>query len=1316
MKKLLVLLTLLLLVQCSAIANEYQDVGVPISTIYTPKEHNQAVQVWYAEQLSNGNMLFAGTNGLALFDGANWRFAATPNNNRIRHFSVGQQQKIYTGTFEQIGWFEIDNLGELNFSQIDTSAMNAPMGEIWSVNSNAHQVIYSATQQLLSWNGKELKKVKGVKGAYLRVFNLDDQLIYCDRKLAECYRISNDSQPEAISLGWKIPQNAHIVALFRTQKGEIIALARNQGLLMLQQNRFEPIKNASSLLNKNLLSITQSPDGYYYATSTTKGLFILNHNFQLVRIFTQQDGIGSNTLYSVTLDAQNNVWLMGAPTIAVFPEPHLMSEFSTDDNTKDVETLLNLNGDIYLTGTGIYQLTNISSLSAPRFKKVENFEQVVWDMEEVDSQVLASSETAVFAFEKSAQGLQDPKPILQGRYFVDLVKHPNKNLVYAAADEGLFRLEKTNDQWHSVLVQGLNSQIGYVDLHPNNTDSLWASSHSQTLFNIESINALGVAESITLYDNDKYGLGNDHIVPFAMDTGMFIGTENGLLTVDEKASPPFKFEQWLPQQLNTESKNVFLLDQDEKGRIWYQAGVDTGLAYKNSEGKWQANETQFAPFVTQGTRGIFYHQNAVWFANTGGTIYRFSEHAFTTTSPVANVNIGYAKDINSQKLFSIGNKQILNPIARTENSLRIGFSLPDYTVPSANQFRTRLIGGENDYWTPWSSETHKDFPLLYGGSYVLEIEAKDPWQRESRTSLSFAIPHPWYFSVWAWLSYFFVAITLIIVSVIYGRRMRIKHLQTINQQLEAAVNERTRQLTEQQAAKDRFFANVAHEFRTPLTLINEPLKLLAEQHTKDLSSTGKQLIDTAKFNANKMLSLVGEVLDINRLEAGKMPLRVAKYELQPMLENNVRNFQPWAQQHGQQIEFISSPQVGSVYFDHEKIDKCVANLLSNAIKYSGDNSHITVSTVATAERVGIKVSDNGVGITEYEQTHIFERFFQTAGSESISSPGTGIGLALVKEIMQLHQGSIDLTASTNQGCQFTLWLKTGHVHFLPQQLVEPISVEPQQNIKPILTNNEEVDSGRTTVLIIDDNEELRHFISMRFQGLYRTLLAKDGIEGYQKTLAELPDLVISDVNMPNMNGLTLTKKIKSTLETQEIPVILLTAKSTKAETVAGLDAGADDYVVKPFDSAELLMRVNAIIKSRKLIRQQAIAKALLKDKTALPVNDFVEKLNKLILENISDPEYSVESLAADMFVSRETLARNCKKHLQMSPLTYMRKLRMDKAELLLLEQQLKISEVAYYLGYESLSYFTKLFKKHTGVTPSIFIAQSQNKSGLTESG
>ena len=374
----------------------------------------------------------------------------------------------------------------------------------------------------------------------------------------------------------------------------------------------------------------------------------------------------------------------------------------------------------------------------------------------------------------------------------------------------------------------------------------------------------------------------------------------------------------------------------------------------------------------------------MWYALENGAVYRLDMARLQTLPTTAELHIRQINDINTDKAIYGGlARQLFSELDQQSNNIRIMFALSDNSNNNKTLYRYRLIGSHNEHWSTWSTETQKDFTELRGANYRFELEAKDGWGRVVANQLAFKVLPPWYLSRTAWLMYLISAISLLFLSGWLTQRWRTRQLKQQNWLLEQTVELRTqevrakvKQLREQQALKDRFFSNVSHEFRTPLTLTIGPLETILTEHKQDINQPVRSLTNMALNNASKMLTLIGQVLDLNRLEVGKLPLRVSQYDLAELLRSLQQRFSSWAQQENQTLVCENCAEPLLLYFDQDQIEKCVANLLSNAIKYSGKGSSIRIKLINDSTSVTVQVIDNGKGISEAATSKVFERFYQ----------------------------------------------------------------------------------------------------------------------------------------------------------------------------------------------------------------------------------------------------------------------------------------------------------------------------------------------------
>lgn len=515
--------------------------------------------------------------------------------------------------------------------------------------------------------------------------------------------------------------------------------------------------------------------------------------------------------------------------------------------------------------------------------------------------------------------------------------------------------------------------------------------------------------------------------------------------------------------------------------------------------------------------------------------------------------------------------------------------------------------------------------------------------------------------------------------------------------------------------RSRFFTNVSHEFRTPLTLILGPLKDLLSSHSEDPEH--KQSYELMKRNGEKLLGLVNQLLDLAKLESGALPLQVSEENLNTSLKTIAASFDSWAEHKNIAFHVDISDTIGTGWFDGDALEKINNNLLSNAFKFTPENGTVLFkaslidSTHSEGECVEIEVKDTGKGISGPELDKIFDRFYQSDVSNHNTKTGTGIGLALVKELTELHHGTISVDSKVSQGTSFTLILPITKAQFEAKEIVSAHSGKTPVKHPEIAFSYQspEVLTDRPTkknlplLLIVEDNDDVRHYIKKQLHQEYNIQEATNGSEGFKIAERTVPDLIISDVMMPDMDGLSLCKKLKEDEKTSHIPVILLTALASQASKVEGIETGADAYVVKPFDKKELTARIKNLITQRKKLREKYSRHLTLQPK-ALAVTStderFLERLLVLIEERLDDSSFSVEVLAREIGMSRTQLFRKMRALINQSPQDFVRDFRLKRAAQLLQNKAGNVSEVAYQVGFNNLSYFTKRFKELFGQTPS----------------
>ncbi|MGX5175301.1 ATP-binding protein [Aliikangiella sp. IMCC44653] len=1321
-----------LLVFCLAISSpilssNYAEIGIPLAEVFDQKTHKGTGQNWWLTEGKNG-LIYSGTgNGLTEWDGEKWRYYPTPNKTLIRSLTQWKDGRIYVGTTDDIGFYDHNQQGVLTYQSLltDWSPEKRSFGQIWAIASNQHGVIFVSRKLVLFWDGKSVKQIQQAAPGIHRIFAVNDGFIYKAKEDPHLYKIS--PQLNVVKTDWLLPKSAVPRLITLNHQKKLVVITSRDGIFQQSSNSNKlELRVQSSSFDKKVrfYHAIKASDGYYYLATLSHGLFILDKNLQPVKQYTEDHGLGSNKIYSLLEDSQGNIWLSGAPNIVKMVPPHKISQYQSDQKIMLPNKIGLLQQKVAIAAHGLFQLEPAADPLAPAvFKKLTTSYGAKWDFLEYQGHLIHAGEQGIFA-QKYDSGKLDEKLQKLGTAFVarDLHIDPVSQRLFAATLDGILLIDYQQGEWRSQKLAELEDEIRILSIDKQGV--VWAGTETQELYRIENAqfpNKPPIIKKFTSAD----GLGANDVVPHYLSSGLVIGSNDGLLDYAADRDPPLKSVANYPALFTKKGNAVRHLYEDHKQRIWYNIGEHSGFIERRENGEWHTNEQIFKSLPKNGYRGVITTgDNIAWFLSTSGNIYRLDVELLASLPAKGWLNIRSVETLDSeQTLITAHSSSTPFQLTQANNSIRISYALAENTNANPAMYRHKLIGSKQEEWSRWLYEQHKDYTELSGADYRFVLQSKDGWGRISTTELPFAVQPPWYLSGLALFVYALILALLLGLSGWITQRLRTKKLAKLNQELEQRVALRTsevkakvEQLKQQQILKDRFFSNVSHEFRTPLTLTIMPLQDLLSQKP-NLEEEISFPVETALRNSRKMLDLIGQVLDINRLESGQFPLNINQYDIAELVNRVTKRFVPWAEQHQQTICCKNVADPNLVYCDQDQIDKCVGNLISNAIKYSGAGSEIKVQLVedSASERVGIQVSDNGVGVSQQAEQKIFERFYQEKQSEEISEPGTGIGLSLVKELIALHQGEVELINQPGQGCSFILWLRKGYEHFgekintrfhSSNELViksEKSYSLPAQLVSSENNNAQSIDQDKediTTLLIVDDNSELRHFIALRLSSYYRIIQASNGQEGLSRAKSELPDLIISDIMMPIKDGLQMVQELKACPSTSFIPIILLTAKSTKRETVEGIQTGADDYLTKPFDTAELIVRAAGIINSRKKLKRKIkleIAQAQQSCNQEIP---FEVRLRAAIESQITEPEFSIDELARSLALSRRSLSRKCQQELNQSVGKFITQVRMQNAFELIEGTNHSVSEIAYAVGYESLAYFSRAFKKHFGIPPS----------------
>ncbi|NJX14441.1 hybrid sensor histidine kinase/response regulator transcription factor [Tamlana crocina] len=839
---------------------------------------------------------------------------------------------------------------------------------------------------------------------------------------------------------------------------------------------------------------------------------------------------------------------------------------------------------------------------------------------------------------------------------------------------------------------------------------------------------------------DSTTLSNDYILDLyqTKDGTLYIGTSGGGLNrlnttqADQLEFAHYTIENGLPSNV------VYQIREDLQGNIWLmharkisKLNPKTGeIIYFEKRDGFNVDEFRDSAmaFTSSGMMFCGGVNGFTFFQPNSLTVNMLPPQVAITDFKLFNESVDVGKEINGHVVLKKDineTKEIKLPFYL--NSFEFAFSSMHFSNPEKNRYRFFLEGFEDKPQTSKGGDRRfASYTNVPPGTYAFKVygaNSSGVWN-EIPKKIDIIITPPWYLTPPAIL--FFVVAGLTVIYIIF--KVRWNQIKLKNKlKLESALHEKSLEINQM---KLRFFTNISHELRTPLTLIIGPLQQIMEgsNDTEYL----QRLNNIMYKNSTRLLRLINQLLDFRKVESGEVNLIVEEGDLVEFAKEIYDAFHEIADE--RRIDFIFIPHQNNIpaWFDNDKVEKILYNLLSNAFKFTPPNRKVKL--VINKERQGekefaiIKVIDEGVGIENEELPSLFERFYQAKTESNTIQTGSGLGLAYTKRLVEIHKGSIEISSEVNKGtiCTVSIPLskmayedtaileerpKQHHFNFVKNEIkdLRDVTAEGKKNSQVIRHSSE-----TPTILIVEDNKDLQEYLSNYFSKFYHVLCANNGQEGLDSAAKNNPDLIITDLMMNNMNGIEMCKILKNDIKTSHIPVIILTAKSGLENEKEGLETGADEFVLKPFNIEVLRLRVGNILKTKKQWAEKFKTKptsSTWKELSNKLDKEFLKKCLKIVKKNIDNTDYSVEQFAMDIGMSRSALHLKIKSITGQSTSEFMRTIRIKRASNLIKSGKYSITEVVFMVGFSDPKYFRTCFKKQFGQTPTEYINSYKRQAG-----
>ncbi len=1064
-------------------------------------------------------------------------------------------------------------------------------------------------------------------------------------------------------------------------RGGLFLYSEESGECHLYRNNQQ---ESRSLSNNSILSLFRDAQGETWI-GTRGGLNLLAKSKQVFHNYTSLVGdnryLNSSIVYAFWIDPQGKIWIGTEDGgINIYdPEKKKYEYLTTDPSTPHpisqncIKAFLpdedgNLWVGTYMGGIDVIDLET---------RKVKNYR---FDPDEAGS--LASNQVW------------------------DLC-HDFRGDIWVATSRGVDRYDRLSDKF--VHYTQLNGEERIAWIEPDSNGNLWMGSDNEVLvYNIRQ-------NMVQRYFEHSRCMYED------LDQRIWIATNDRGIALYSDSEGPLKY---YTEENGLSNNQALCILEDGKRNLW--------ISTSNGLSKFDPKKEIFQNYSSKDGLGNNQFCYGAAYRTIDGNLLFGTVAGFNMFDPseIAGIDSDVPLVFTDLKIFNRsvpigqGKKPVLEQSISETDHLVLSYQQDVFTlefaalnyVNSENNLYSYKLEGFNRDWIGPGKERTAPFTNLNPGDYTLRVKHVLWGSQEESRELTLAItilPPFWKTNWFLALIIFLTLVTFVVLVRFFANREKLK-----NQLVLERIN--ARKLHELDMLKLKFFTNISHEIRTPLTLILGPLeKMLGD------SNTSREMQENLKLmhrNAKNLNRLISQLLDFRKLQTGNLKLNLTEADIVSFLEGIVESFREYATERGIKLTFKTLKKSVFVAFDPDKIEKIINNLLSNAFKFTepGGSVGVNLSLVFDTgvddfsesgmdqQFIEINVKDTGKGISDSNLDKIFMRFFQSGEAQQVS--GAGIGLSLVKELVHLHKGTISVSSKPNRGTKFTIRIPYNLAADDKKEASEPEAQKPVAESS--LSENPESSYDARVMLIVEDNADVRTFIRSHFNSFYRIYEAVDGEEGLKLALENVPDIVISDILMPRMDGYELCKKLKNDERTSHIPVLLLTAMHSKEHELKGLSTGADDYITKPFDLSVLQAKVDNVLSMRDLLKEKYTSTMVLEPNNVVlssPDERFLQRVIDVVEENIANAELDIEQFSVKVGVSRMQLYRKLHALTNMTVKEFIRHIRLKRATQLLEQQQLNISEIAYAVGFKDLSHFRKCFKREYGMSATDYLASRDRK-------
>lgn len=1331
---------MLMLVAAQGMASNDKAMGLAAIDFYGAEAYEAHHQNWNIQRHFSGKLYVANNSGVLEFDGERWNNLTSPNLTFVYDLAL-TDTRIYVGSKNDLGYFQKNKIAQWQFYSLKNTLVaeageEPNIGQIYRVASTPIGVFFIGSNYLYHFQNDELKSIKlnRVSATYAMEW-LNDQL-FIGNSFGEIHRF--DERTGTLNRIARGENSAQEVIMdfspLRNGKSLFVSL---DGLYLADTSRTELVLNTerfateadSWMAQNSATTAIQLRNGNIAIGSRNAGIALIDSEGKLLKLIDSQTGLAQPRVTGMVEDDQQGLWVTHDGGISRLALEFGFYRFDNDPAFKNVETILSFNDAVY-AGSRTRGLFTLSSTEQGRnsiFKPLFNYD-AVWSLAGIEDTLFVGHGKGLDIYQTGggdptlSQRIDEVSPVYSVVEYEPATFFISHNL-------GVSRLQQNGARW--VLSDlPLDLRIDHMVLASN---SLWLGGLYQQYIRISNLENWPDVSVDNFSEESGIPLGPTDVISVNGDAAFV--AEDGVLRFNPVPSTEqtafFTLDPaFIHLRKDNDIQYPYPAHQLNDRTLIFAQNDELVFANRGSDGIYLTDNSVMKDDEYRRVNQVQSDENYIWVAADNG-VYRFSRRAeFLQANPptliVNELITGFGQRVTSNLFdtvpsFGKANKviRVPEPFPSDTTSVDILLTMSSFRSADNNQYRWKI----NDEWSEWTNDGVVRLDRLPRGTQTLTLQGKNINNvATAEIDFKFTILNFWYetwkFRVLIALAFF----VLLFALVRFFTNRRTRKLEEEKQYLQLLVDEKTSELQIADAMKTQFFCNITHETRTPLTLNIGNIEHVLNDNP-ELDERVQRPLVQALSNAKRLLLLVNQILDINRYAAAEDKLDCKTYDINAFVGNIADRFLPLAKQRGigLTINLLKSPL--AVDFDAEKMERVLVNLLSNSFKFTHYEGHVTVTVQQDEGRAFVSVEDTGIGIPDDQLPHIFDRFYSNTKQQKLEYASSGIGLSIVKSIVEMHDGNIVAENQKPKGCRFTIRLPVSYSEnlqddfgksFYTEEIVSVYQSKTSSGLRAIELNalDQEL-PDKKTILVIDDNEELRQFIVSVFGSDFLVFEAGNGKEGLDLARQYFPDLVICDLMMPVMDGIEFARYCKNDADLSAIPIFLLTANSTEELRSSGFEAGAIDFLEKPFQFREFKTKVHNFLNTQERLfeRIRAEVKGLeVNNSVEALVNaesdPFVIKVTDYVREHIYE-DISVESLAEQFNTDRSNLYRHIHKETNMSTQNFIKDIRLSVASELLIHTQDNVSTIAYKLGFNNLSYFTRSFKTKFSCTPNQFRSSKQ---------